>query len=76
MKQVYLTPSRYSARTHGAYMSFDNAAAACVAFGVKVEEIEAVPVLDSEHPSALDAYPFDAMAEWLKNQGEGERDGV
>lgn len=75
MKQVYLTPSRYSTQPRGAYMSFDNAAAACVAFGFDVGEIEAVPVLDSEHPSALDAYPFDAMAHWLKQQG-GEQNGV
>lgn len=75
MKQVYLVPSRYGSQPRGAYISFDNAAAACDAFGVKVEEIEAVPVLDSGRPGALDAYPFDAMAEWLKKQG-GEKDGV
>lgn len=75
MKQIYLVPTRYGSQPRGAYVSFKNAAAACEAFGANEKLIEAVPVLDSEQAGPLDAWPYDAMAEWLRKQG-GERDGL
>lgn len=75
MKQIYLVPSRYGSQPRGAYVNFKNAAAACKAFGVDEKLVAAVPVLDSEQAGQLDAWPYDAMAEWLKKQG-GESDAV
>ena len=75
MKQVYIVRDRATGRPTGAYASFDNAAAVFEALDLRVSDIVAVPVLDSDVGVVFDSYPFDAMARWLKQQG-GESDGV
>lgn len=75
MKQMYIVRDRATGRPTGAYASFDNAAAVFEALDMSVNDIVAVPVLDSDVGVLFDSYPFDAMAHWLHRNG-GEKDGV
>lgn len=75
MKQMYIVRDRATGRPTGAYASFDNAAAVFEALDMSVNDIVAVPVLDSDVGVLFDSYPFDAMARWLHRNG-GEKDGV